>query len=148
MARRDDDDDDELSETPKMSKAEARSLLVAPGTALQVMACCSIMTFILTGIYLVVVVVSHWSPHFPWQTHVVRFVYLATCILGTGVQIAVVILAGKMKRSSGYHAAMACAILALLPCCSPFIFYLHYLSLGIFCLVILFNQQVKKGFRS
>ena len=132
-----------------MSKAESRSLLVAPATALQVMACFSILTFIVQGIYFAsILVMLVTGRFFFWQELVVPSAMLVLVIFGIGVQIAVIILAGKMKRSTSYYAAMACAILTLIPCCSPIIFYLNYLALGILCLIFLLNEQVKKGFRS
>lgn len=150
MARRDDDDD--IPETPKVSKAESRSLLVAPGAAFQVMAYLSIATFIVDGFYVGanLAIFLHETPFrlVPWQVLVVPALRVVFAIIGIGVQISIAILAGKMKRSTSYKAAMACAILALIPCCSPVIYYLNYLSLGILCLIFLFDERVRKCFRS
>lgn len=64
-----------------------------------------------------------------------------------GIAINGVTLFGGMKMRSleGYSMAMAGAILAVIPCCSPCV--LLGIPFGIWALVVLFDPQVKASFR-
>ena len=164
MARRYDDDDDydddfdddyeDEPERPPMSKAEARSLLVGPATALQTLAVYAIITqgLALLSLIALVVVVLTASIDRPGgrgrNEAIVILVVLIIVMIGLILhQGAIAFFASSMKHASSYGASLACVLLAMLSVYLV-ILYLHYLTFAIMGLIFLMNGRVKSSFRS